>query len=87
MYSLLGIPYWLFPIAYFSFPKAALRRTLWKRLPACQSVRTMPSCINRRTLAAETMYFARKTTYSNRKFDIIDTNKWLIQYLLKVIIK
>ena len=26
-------------------------------------------------------YFTRKTTYSNREFDIIDFNKWLILYL------
>ena len=26
-------------------------------------------------------YFMRKTTYSNRKFDIIDGNKWLIFYM------
>ena len=26
----------------------------------------------------KTTYFIRKTTYSNRKFDIIDGNKWLI---------
>ena len=26
-------------------------------------------------------YFTRKTTYSNRKFDTIDFNKWLILYL------
>ena len=25
-------------------------------------------------------YFSRRTTYSNRKIDIIDNNKWLIQY-------
>ena len=25
-----------------------------------------------------TMYFTRKTTYSDRKFNIIDPNKWLI---------
>ena len=27
------------------------------------------------------MYFTRKTTYSNRKFDIIDLNKWPIFYM------
>ena len=26
----------------------------------------------------EIAYFIRKTTYSNRKFDIIDFNEWLI---------
>ena len=29
-------------------------------------------------------YFTRKTTYSNRKFDIIDPNKWLILYLFLI---
>ena len=29
-------------------------------------------------------YLSRKTTYSNRKFDIIDFNKWLVSYLFVI---
>ena len=36
--------------------------------------------IPKRSLGKKITYFNRKTTYSNRKFDIIDGNKWPIFY-------
>ena len=62
--------------------------TLW--MPCCSAPDITKSRQNKTItcwqpqIATRTRYFTRKITYSNRKFDIIERNKWLISYPFKI---
>ena len=75
-YSLLAIPYWLFPIGYSLLTMCIVVRALHQALRKLEP--PPPPLWAPCTLGSKIAYFTRKTTYSNRKFDIIDGNKWLI---------
>ena len=57
-----------------------LRQSAWMgaQTPSVQGLLAAPAV---RVCLQRIAYFLRKTTYSNRKFDIIDGNKWLIFYM------
>ena len=74
MYSLFGIPYWLFPISIFVYFLLAMAQKA-----SIEQVRTLADNMDKEVANLPKIAdFMLKSTYSNRKFDIIDPNKWII---------
>ena len=84
-YCLLPVAYCLLPIACQHFPSSLRSRkrsvclSCMKQICLSCSIGSGSTCIEWKI-----MYFIGKTTYSDRKFDIIDLNKWFNLYLFLI---